>query len=117
MAELFRRNPPQPSNAKIPSWAKIPFVHRPPISQRTEKPLTGLLTHVFDTNGVRRLGRLKESSWRKLLAAWKAKGYTTAWIPWVAYEITSTNFVYKDDVVPQRIVEEIVRAVKRFDIL
>jgi hypothetical protein len=52
-----------------------------------------------------------------VLAAWKDKGYTTGWIPWVAYEITSSNFIENDDVVSQRLVEEIVRAVKRFDIL
>jgi hypothetical protein len=101
----------------LPSWAKIPFVPRPPISERTDTPGTSPLTHVFDTNAVRALGRLRESSWKKLLSLWKAKGYTTGWIPWVAYEITSTHFIFKGAVVPQLEVERIVLAVQRFDIL
>jgi len=102
---------------QIPSWCNIPFVPRPPISERTLTPGSSPLSHVFDTNGVRALGRLRESSWRRLLALWKAKGYTTGWIPWVAYEITSTNFIFKGTVVSQLEVERIVRAVQRFDIL
>ncbi len=110
----FRLSPSEIADL-TPSWARIPYLQRPPISQRTEMPRSSPLSHVYDTNGVRALGRLKESSWKKFRASWKAKGYTTGWIPWVAYEITSTNLIRNMAPVPQRELEQIVLAIQRFD--
>lgn len=100
-----------------PSWAKIPFVPRPPISERSGTPGASPLTHIFDTNAIRSLGRLKKPHWLMLLSAWKARGYTTGWVPWTVHELTGSNLVRNGKVVPQRELEQIVLAVLRFYVL
>ncbi len=87
------------------------FIPRPP------KPFgNALLTHAFDSNGVRAFGRLDEQTWQRFLAAWNAKGFTTAWIPWVSREVAGTNFIRDDGIIVlQNELDEIVRSVQRFD--
>jgi len=102
---------------RIPSWCKIPFIARIPVHRRGLIPGENFLTHILDTNGVRALGRLKERSWQKLLANWKAKGYTTGWVPWTVTEITGTNLLENGGVVSQEELDQIILAVQRMDIL
>ena len=84
---------------------------------RLPKPFgTSPLTHAFDSNGVREFGRLDETIWQRFLTAWNAKGYTTAWIPWVSREVAGTNFIRDDGIIVlQDELEVIVRSVQRFD--
>lgn len=74
------------------------------------------LTHAFDSNGVRELGRIDEPAWKSFKAAWDRKGYTTAWIPWVSREVAGTNFIRDDGIIVlQDELDQIVLAVQRFD--
>src|SRR5207244_4270181 len=57
-----------------------------------------------------------EPTWQRFKDGWNAKGYNTAWIPWVAREVAGTNFIRDDGtIVMQEELEEIVRSIRRFD--
>src|SRR5438132_1639392 len=94
------------------------FVPSLPPHKRTEPMPTAPLSHIFDSNDVRKLGELPSSQWDKLWRAWRAKGYTTGWIPWVVREVVGTNF-YDDygNLCGEKKFKQIVRSVRRFDML
>jgi hypothetical protein len=95
----------------MPQAAKQVFVPRPP------RPIGNApVSHAFDSNGVRIFGPMDASTWKRFKVNFKAKGYTTAWIPWVAREVAGTNFIRDDGtIVMKKELKEIVRSIKRFD--
>lgn len=71
---------------------------------------------VFDSNAVRNFGALTDSQWVALLRRWRARRLTTAWVPRVISEVAGTNLDQKRGL-SQRTLEQIVRGIRRFDIL
>lgn len=71
---------------------------------------------VFDTNAIRKLGRLSDGEWRRIQRAWRKTGCRTGWIPHVLCEVVASNVARKHGLTKIGL-REVQRAVRRYDAL